>query len=157
GLSDARRAMAALVLLARTARARRVAGGPAADRLAGRRLAAAPRYGRTRPACGRLAGPAVTTEAQCPRILLLHHHAATRTAGTVDGRRGVLQGPGQSRAAQPFGGDLDVRLFRQRYGRTGVRGGLRRTLLHLDLQVEQEADRLLLDALQHLAEHVEAL
>src|SRR5947207_2715573 len=154
--SDGRCAMAALVLLARTAGAGRVPGGSAADRLAGRRLAGGARYRRTRPARGRLAA-AVPAQAQSRCLLLLHDHAAAGTAGAVDRRGGVLKGPGQPRAAQPLGGDLHMRLVRQRHRRTGVRGGFRRALLHLDLQVEQEADRLLLDALQHLAEHVEAL
>src|SRR5436190_2118152 len=101
-LSDGRCAMAALVLLARTAGAGGVPGGSAADRLAGRRLAGGARYGRTRPARGRLAA-AVPAQAQSRCLLLLHDYAAPGTAGAVDRRGGVLQGPGQPRDAQPLG------------------------------------------------------
>src|SRR5205814_737196 len=147
----------ALVLLARPARAGRVAGRAGADRLTGRGTPGTDGGRRGRPGSARpLLLLRIGTQPERGCLLDLHRRAGTRVA--VDRRRRVLQRPrGLPRPAQPLGLDLDRRLgTRQRY-RVRLRRGGRRALLDLNLQVEEEPDRLLLDAVEHLAEHVEAL
>src|SRR5579859_2317418 len=159
-VADARRTVAALVLLARTAGARRVARRAAADRLTRRR---APGTGRGRRGGTGTAYPGVLgTESERGCLGDLGRAAAGRT---VDRRRGVLQGTGyRAGGTEALGPDLHGRLgHRQRYevgrvvdllvqGRSRCRTGL----LDLHLEVEEEPDRLLLDPVEHLVEHVEA-
>src|SRR5690625_5289321 len=83
-------------------------------------------------------------------------HPALDAAFAIDSRGAVLQLARALRRIQPLGPDLGcftaVRLVEQAPGH----GRLRR-LLHLDIQVEQQPDGLLLDAFHHRGEQIVAL
>ena len=95
------------------------------------------------------AGGATNAQTEC-RCLLDATAPLARRA--VDRRRRVLQRLRLARLAQTLGRDLDRLRPRQQPGRLRVDHRRRgRRLLDLHLQVEQEADDLLLDAVEHLA------
>ena len=106
--------------------------------------------------CGPTRGPAATAETE-RRRLLDHRATALPAAPSIAGDE-YCSALRRRRSAEPLGVDLHRPSSSAAAGRRSVSStGAGVASLDLDLEVEQEADGLLLDAVEHLAEHVEAL